>query len=170
MVKILVFLGYFFQIFAMEDEADVIPLPSPMRRCATHCFTHENNLKKWGLADRLVYMVNYTNIPEMAITEEQIVRLINASPARSNPYSDKQNAYLITLAAREGLFNVVKAIVECNQSSISCLSYGYTPLDESIEFKQKEVAKYLHSLKAPQVRTNADQLKMLLWPKKRKSG
>jgi hypothetical protein len=170
MLKILVVLYNIFYLFASDFSDDLWPVP--MRRSASGDASMAAYYLKHGtLAEKLIAMVSYFDSAELGITERKITRLVRESPIRSNPYSDMHNAYLITLASRYGLLNVVKSIVENKPDSINCLSYGYTPLDEAIEFRKCEVADYLRKNGGVQKRTSSEQLNALLQVhrKKRKS-
>ncbi len=170
MLKILVFFCNAFYLFASGFPYDLWPVP--MRRSAsTDVNVATYHLKHDVLADKLIAMVSYFDSAELGITERKITKLVRESPIRSNPYSDMHNAYLITLASRHGLLSVVKSIVENKPESINCLSYGYTPLDEAIEFRKWEVVDYLCKNGGIQKRTTSEQLNALLQVhrKKRKS-
>lgn len=157
-------------LFASAFPDDLWPVP--MRRSVAidagmaRCHLHQQDV----LADKLITMVTYFDSAEFGITERKITRLVKENPIRSNPYSDMHNAYLITLASRYGLLSVVKSITENKPDSINCLSYGYTPLDEAIEFHKWEVADYLRKNGGIQKRTSSEQLTALphVHSKKRK--
>lgn len=132
-----------------------------------------SRLQYGDTATKLITMI--TCFPEYAkelhLRESKIIRLIRENQGASNPYSDSYNAYLITLAARYGHVNIVKAIAEYNPDSIRCfytkhrgekIIEGETPLDEAVLFKRKKVARFLHSLKAPLKKVNQQQLDTLL--------
>ena len=170
MLKILVVLYNIFYLFASDLPDDL--WPAPMRRSAsTDVNVAAYHLKHGELADKLITMVSYFDSVELGITERKITRLVRESPIRANPYSDMHNAYLITLASRHGLLSVVKSIVKNKPDSVNCLSKGYTPLDEAIDFRKWEVADYLRKNGGVQKRTSSEQLNALLQvhSKKRKS-
>ena len=150
-----------FSLFASGIPDDSLPLP--MRRSASgEANIAAYTLKHGDLAEKLIAMVSYFDAAELGITERKITRLVRENPIRSNPYSDMHNAYLITLASRHGLLSVVKSIVENKPDSINCLSYGYTPLDEAIQFRKWDVADYLRKNGGVQKRTSSEQLNALL--------
>jgi len=104
------------------------------------------------------------------ITLRKILNLIGQNPDNANPYVARYDAYLITLASRWGLFEIMQAIAYSNQQSIHCLDKeGRTPLDEAIIFKNADVAQFLQQLQAPQCYTTQEQYKNL-YSKNRKSN
>ena len=120
------------------------------------------DLEQYPIGDRLVMMVSYFSLPRLAINENRIVELIMENPNHANLYSGIYEAYLITLACRNDLRNVVGTIIDNDQSALSCFSAGHTPLDEEIQFQQREIAQYLFDRSASMCTTTNKQLQRLL--------
>lgn len=171
----------------IELDEDLGQLPG--RRSICMDVSIASSRLKGDTATRLITMV--TCFPEYAkelhLRESKIIRLIKQNPGASNPYSDEYNAHLITLAARYGHVNIVKAIAECNPQSLYCFGVyeraeenkieengiekiikvvkvfeRETPLDEAVLFRKKKVARFLHNLGAPLKKVSQEQLDTLL--------
>jgi len=149
------------------DTPDIVcMLPSPLRRSASmDVGVAAYHLKQGSLEEKLITMVSY--YPDLAkalgLTKRKIVQFINSVEVMNfNPYSDMHNAYVIALACRYGLLEVVQSIARKDPLSLQCLSWGYTPLDEAVIFRKRKVAKYLYRAGALLKKTTLNQLNALL--------
>jgi len=163
---------------AAPDAPDLTDIPAPnLRRLASMDDSIANyHLEQGTSEEKLITMVSYypDSAKALGLTKRKIVEFINSGQMKNfNPYSDMHNAYVITLACRYGMLEVVQSIAKKDPSSLQCLSWGYTPLDEAVIFKKRSVAKYLHRAGASLKRTTLNQLNALLKRpshKKRKSA
>ncbi len=163
---------------AAPDAPDLADLPIPnLRRLASMDDSIANyHLEQGTLEEKLITMVSYypDSAKALGLTKQKIVQFINSAQMTNfNPYSDMHNAYVITLACRYGMLEVVQSIANKAPSSLQCLSWGYTPLDEAVIFEKRRVAKYLHGVGASLKSATVDQLNALLKRpshKKRKSA
>ncbi len=161
MLKLAVTICSSFYLFAAEYSPD--DFPPPLRRSpASHSGMDAYILEHGTLSEKLVTMVAGSFLDDLDISENKIIELIKANPGHSNPYSGKYDAYLIALACRHGMKDTVQAIVENNQASLNCLSADCTPLDEAIEFSQREVAQYLFEKGAKMSIPNSSHYNRLL--------
>jgi hypothetical protein len=148
MLKIAIVICSSFYLFASQEPTEVSEGGFPLRRTPAMYPGVDACRLNGTLSERLLVMVNGSFLDDVDISENKTIELIRSNPGESNPHYGPYDAYLIALACRQGMKDVVQAIVESNPDSLNCLSAGFTPLDEVIEFSQPEVAEYLRSVGA----------------------
>lgn len=161
MLKIAIVICSSFYLFASEGPIQESSEGFPLRRTPASAPGMDAYFLEHGnLSDRLRVRVMGSFLDDIDISENKTIELIRSNRGNSNPYYAQYDAHLITLAARNGMKDIVQAIVESNPSSLNCCSSGLnvtsgiTPLDEAIAFEQEEVVRYLRSLGAVETPQN----------------
>lgn len=149
MLKIAIIFFSSLYLFASERPTEESDEYFPLRRVpAMSIGLGQYYLEQGNLEEKLLIRVVGGFFDDIDVSENSTIELIRSNPGNSNPYYGHYNAYLITLACRNGMGDIVRAIVESNPDSLNCLSAHHTPLDEAIAFHQHEVVKYLRSIGA----------------------